>query len=44
VRWKRNAITLVNNNSSGNQSKRGFDRVYGRQQIERGKELWTYTK
>src|SRR5438105_4575917 len=31
VRWKLNAITLVNNNSSGNQSKRGFDRVYGGQ-------------
>ncbi len=44
VRWKMNAITLVNNNSSGNQSKRGFDRVYGGQQTERGKELWTYTK
>jgi len=23
---------------------RGFDRVYGGQQTERGKELWTYTK
>ncbi len=44
VRWKLNAITLVNNNSSGNQSKRGFDRVSGGQQTERGKELWTYTK
>jgi acetolactate synthase-1/2/3 large subunit len=44
VRWKLNAITLVNNNSSGNQSKRGFDRVYGGQQTERGKELWTYTR
>jgi acetolactate synthase-1/2/3 large subunit len=44
VRWKLNAITLVNNNSSGNQSKRGFDRVYGGQHTERGKELWTYTK
>jgi hypothetical protein len=26
------------------ESKRGFDRVYGGQQTERGKELWTYTK
>jgi hypothetical protein len=26
------------------QSKRGFDRVYGGQQTERGKELWTYTR
>jgi acetolactate synthase-1/2/3 large subunit len=44
VRWKINSVTLVNNNSSGNQSKRGFDRVYGGQQTEQGKELWTYTK
>src|SRR5262249_24949072 len=29
VRWRMNSITVVNNNSSGNQSKRGFDRVYG---------------
>jgi acetolactate synthase-1/2/3 large subunit len=44
VRWKINSITLVNNNSSGNQSKRGFDRVYGGQQTEQGRELWTYSK
>ena len=44
VRWKINSVTLVNNNSSGNQSKRGFDRVYGGQQTEQGRELWTYTK
>src|SRR6476646_7152936 len=31
VRWKLNAITRLNNNSSGNQSKRGFDRTYGGQ-------------
>jgi len=42
VRWKLNAITLVNNNSSGNQSKRGFDRVYGGTQTEQARELWTY--
>src|SRR5260221_5344406 len=36
--------TVVNNNSSGNQSKRGFDRVYGGQQTEQGRELWTYSK
>ena len=29
VRWKINAVTVVNNNGGGNQSKRGFDRVYG---------------
>jgi acetolactate synthase-1/2/3 large subunit len=27
VRWKINAVTLVNNNGGGNQSKRGFDRA-----------------
>jgi acetolactate synthase I/II/III large subunit len=44
VRWKINAVTLVNNNSSGNQSKRGFDRAYGGQQTEQARELWTYNK
>src|SRR5262249_39472807 len=43
-RWRMNSVTVVNNNSSGNQSKRGFDRVYGGKQTERGLELWTYTK
>jgi acetolactate synthase-1/2/3 large subunit len=42
VRWGINSVTVVNNNASGNQSKRGFDRVYGGQQTERAKELWTY--
>jgi len=42
VRWGLNSITLVNNNHSGNQSKRGFDRVYGGTQPPRGLELWTY--
>src|SRR5258707_6580417 len=42
VRWKINSVTVVNNNASGNQSKRGFDRVYGGQQTEQAKELWTY--
>ena len=44
VRWKINAVTVVNNNASGNQSKRGFDRVYGGQQTEQALELWTYNK
>lgn len=44
VRWKMNSVTVVNNNSSGNQSKRGFDRVYGGKQTEQALELWTYTK
>jgi acetolactate synthase-1/2/3 large subunit len=44
VRWKINAVTVVNNNASGNQSKRGFDRVYGGTQTEQALELWTYNK
>jgi len=44
VRWNMSAVTVVNNNSSGNQSKRGFDRVYGGQQTEQARELWTYRK
>jgi acetolactate synthase-1/2/3 large subunit len=44
VRWSINAITVVNNNGSGNQSKRGFDRVYGGQQTQKARELWTYTQ
>jgi acetolactate synthase-1/2/3 large subunit len=44
VRWRMNTVTVVNNNASGNQSKRGFDRVYGGVQTEKARELWTYTK
>ncbi|HEY4371898.1 MAG TPA: thiamine pyrophosphate-binding protein [Burkholderiales bacterium] len=44
VRWKLNSVTIVNNNSGGNQSKRGFDRIYGGTQTDKGRELWTYTK
>jgi acetolactate synthase-1/2/3 large subunit len=43
ARWDIASVTVVNNNRSGNQSKRGFDRAYGGTQTERGKELWTYT-
>jgi acetolactate synthase I/II/III large subunit len=42
VRWRVNAVTVVNNNGSGNQSKRGFDRAYGGQQTEQAHELWTF--
>jgi acetolactate synthase-1/2/3 large subunit len=42
ARWNIASVTVVNNNSSGNQSKRGFDRAYGGQQTERGRELWTF--
>jgi acetolactate synthase-1/2/3 large subunit len=44
VRWQINAVTVVNNNGSGNQSKRGFDRVYGGTQTEGGRTLWTFNK
>jgi acetolactate synthase-1/2/3 large subunit len=42
ARWRMNTVTVVNNNSSGNQSKRGFDRAYGGAQTEQARELWTY--
>jgi acetolactate synthase-1/2/3 large subunit len=42
VRWKLNSVTVVNNNSGGNQSKRGFDRAYGGKQTEQARELWTF--
>jgi len=44
VRWRINTVTVVNNNASGNQSKRGFDRVYGGKQTEQALEMWTFTK
>jgi acetolactate synthase-1/2/3 large subunit len=44
ARWGINTVTVVNNNHSGNQSKRGFDRAYGGQQTDKGRELWTYSK
>ena len=43
VRWGINSITVVNNNHSGNQSKRGFDRVYGGRQTEAAAEMWVFT-
>jgi acetolactate synthase-1/2/3 large subunit len=42
VRWNIPSVTLVNNNGGGNQSKRGFDRVYGDETNNRSRELWTY--
>ena len=44
VRWGINSVTVVNNNHSGNQSKRGFDRVYGGTQTEKAHELWHFTE
>jgi acetolactate synthase I/II/III large subunit len=44
ARWSINAVIVVNNNGGGNQSKRGFDRVYGGQQTAKARELWTFSK
>jgi acetolactate synthase-1/2/3 large subunit len=44
ARWGINTVTVVNNNAGGNQSKRGFDRVYGGQQTEKAREMWTFSK
>jgi acetolactate synthase-1/2/3 large subunit len=43
VRWGINTVTVVNDNHSGNQSKRGFDRVYGGRQTEKAHEMWVFT-
>ncbi len=39
-----NSVTVVNNNHSGNQSKPGFDRVYGGHQSDWAREIWTFSK
>jgi len=44
VRWGINTVTVVNNNHSGNQSVRGFDRVYGGKQTEKAHEMWVFTE
>ncbi len=44
VRWGINTVTVVNNNSSGNQSTIGFDRAYRGQQTPEGRRLWTFTE
>jgi acetolactate synthase-1/2/3 large subunit len=44
VRRRINTVTVVNNNNSGNQSKRGFDRVYGGTQSDWAREIWTFSK
>jgi acetolactate synthase-1/2/3 large subunit len=44
ARWNINAVTVVNNNGGGNQSKRGFDRVYGGTQTDKAREMWTFSK
>jgi acetolactate synthase I/II/III large subunit len=44
ARWNIAAVTVVNNNGGGNQSKRGFDRVYGGTQTDEARRLWTFSK
>jgi acetolactate synthase I/II/III large subunit len=44
VRFGINTVTVVNNNHSGNQSMRGFDRAYGGKQTEQARELWVFTE
>jgi acetolactate synthase-1/2/3 large subunit len=43
VRWNIASVTVVNNNGGGNQSKRGFDRVYGGETDNRSRFFGTYT-
>jgi acetolactate synthase-1/2/3 large subunit len=43
VRWNIPAVIVVNNNHSGNQSKHGYDLVYGGKQTEQAQELWVWT-
>ena len=44
ARWGISAVILVNNNASGNQSKRGFDRVYDGEQTEEALRMWHFTE
>ncbi len=44
VRFGINTVTVVNDNHSGNQSMRGFDRAYGGKQTEQAQELWVFTE
>jgi len=42
VRYNINTVTIVNDNSGGNQSKRGFDRAYRGAPTEASRRMWTY--
>ena len=42
VRHGINTVTVVNNNHSGNQSRRGFVLAYGGDETERSRELWVH--
>jgi len=42
VRWGINAVTVVNNNHAGNQSKRGFQLAYEGNPTARSRDLWVH--
>ncbi len=42
VRWNIPAVIVVNDNHSGNQSKHGYDVIYGGKQTEQARELWVF--
>jgi acetolactate synthase-1/2/3 large subunit len=42
VRWKINTVTVVNNNSGGNQTRNGYDAVYADQGLPGERELWAF--
>ena len=42
VRWNLNTITVVNNNSGGNQTRNGYGWVYEDTGLERDHELWAF--
>ena len=42
VRWGLNTITVVNNNSGGNQTRNGYGWVYEGTGLERDRELWAF--
>jgi acetolactate synthase I/II/III large subunit len=45
VRWKINTVTVVNNNSGGNQTRNGYGWVYEDQpQLTRQRELWAFNE
>jgi acetolactate synthase-1/2/3 large subunit len=44
VRWKLNTITVVNNNSGGNQTRNGYNQVYADQGLEQDRELWAFNE
>ena len=42
VRWNLNTITVVNNNSGGNQTRNGYGWVYEGTGLQRDRELWAF--